>query len=104
MLLDEIRILARKHKEQIYGDSSKPQKEREYVDMIEKLYSNEDYVKEAPKSLVLQTLFSVGYDVKQVNDIYKELMAEITNTYSVVSPEQLSRIMETNENYDHGSK
>ena len=104
MLLDEIRILARKHKKEIYEDPSKPQKEREYVDMIVQLYSNEDYIRKAPKSIVLQTLFSVGYDVKQVDKLYEDLMAEVTKTYNVVSPEQLGKLLKEDEEHDHGSK
>ena len=93
MLLDELRIMARHKKEEAYNDPNTKQTRKEYVDVVEQLLSNEDYIKAAPKSTMKQLLYFLGYEFKQLDEIYDQLMAEVNKTYDVISPEQLAEDM-----------
>ena len=91
-LLDDIRAKAKVRRQEIYRDQADKQNELDYADMMVKLFSNEDYIKEAPRSLILQVLFSVGYPVGEVDDVYDRLLEEVNRTHPAVSPEMLAKI------------
>ena len=99
MLLDEIRILARKKKEEVYNDPASSEFDKSFVDMAVKFFSNEDYITQAAKSAVVRLLFYIGYrDMIQARLLYKQLINEIdahyNKQYNVISPEQLKELME----------
>ena len=99
-LLDEIRVRARETRQRFYREKADKPNELQYADMIVKLYSNEDYIKAAPRSLIYQTLFSVGYPVKEIKDLYEQLLEEVNRTYPAVSPEMFAKIMKEKEKTD----
>lgn len=104
MLLDEIRILARNKKEEVYKNSESTEKQKDFADMTVKFFSNQDYITGSNEFVVSRLLYYLGYDVTQLNNIYEQLMHDLTKQYNVVSPEQLAEIMKERENNNHGSK
>ena len=93
MSLDEIRVMAQHRKEELIKDPNTPQRRIDLADKIIKMFSNVDYLKEAPKSLIHQSLLFIGYEFEQIRPLYDALMKEIHATYKAVSPEQLAEVV-----------
>ena len=89
MLLDEVREHARRKHEEMDADPRTSDAARKYAETVDKMLSNVDYLRESPKSLVLELLFFVGYDFDGLNDVYDRLIEELSVTYKVVDPSAL---------------
>ena len=84
MILDDVRKMAKEKKDAILQDPNSTQHDKEYVDKVIKIFSNEDYIKEASRGLVEVLLFYLGVEFGECEQMYNDLMKEINTTYDVV--------------------
>lgn len=90
MVLEEIRLMAKKKKESLDSNPNTSEASKNYFDTVWKMLSNTDYLIESPKSLIIELLYFVGYDFEQLENIYNELMKELKKKYNAIDIVQVS--------------
>ena len=91
-MLDEVRILAKKNKDEIDKNPSSTEQQKSFAELTVDFMSNTDYIRNAPKSTVMHFLYYLGYDLKNIDTFYDEIIKDASKTYKVISPEQLAEL------------
>ena len=86
---EELIIMARKKYNELKNNPDSRQEDLDFAEILVDFFGKQDALKQAPKSLVLDSLLFIGYDFDLLNPIYAELMDEINQVYTLVSPEAM---------------
>ena len=89
-MLEGLRALAKKKSEEVLSDPNASEVKKRLAKKIVPFYNDIDVIMESPKSVTIGTLFFLGYNHKEVDDIYDKLMKEINVKYKLINPDRIN--------------
>ncbi len=93
MLLDEIREKIKTKKEAVLADPDEKEEDKRFYVTIEKLFQDRNAILKTPRSVILGTLYGIGYPHSEIRVKYDELMAELKRVYKMIDPYALDEIL-----------